>query len=308
MDCLGAQCAQRPGPGDKGVESFYAPLDVVGTAGGPAVGAGYLSTVVNVPDNTSDAPRAQALAHDALGRLLTQTLPNGAVNTTAYAAFETTTKGPEMAPVRRKVDGHGRLIETTRTVSSNGAPVNEIARTTYAPDDQITQVALQGGQVTYQFVYDGLGRLVGADDPDMGVRTLVHDDKNFLTGHTNGAGQSVRFRYDGAGRLLVRGPAKTTVAELGAGWMPGPNDYVFSTMISPRRCLPLGRPFLRLQPWRAASPGHASLAATSPPLVTTPRGSKTSSSGPCAQAVAAAGVAQPGPLPSSTEHSRPRVW
>ena len=64
---------------------------------------------------------------------------------------------------------------------------------------------LQGGQVVHQFSYDTLGRLISADDPDIGPRQLLYDDANQLIQYTNGVGQSIYFGYDAAGRLTRRG-------------------------------------------------------------------------------------------------------
>lgn len=142
---------------------------------------------------------AQTLAYDALDRPTEQVLASGARTTYSYRAFETVRTTDGMAPVTRILDGQDRIRRTTRTV--NG--VEEHVAATYDAAGRLTKMALPhaGGTVEHTYQYDSLGRLLVAQDPDIGVRHLVHDDAGRLSAHTNGAGQTTTYAYDGAGRL-----------------------------------------------------------------------------------------------------------
>ncbi|WP_234069538.1 FG-GAP-like repeat-containing protein, partial [Myxococcus stipitatus] len=139
----------------------------------------------------------QDLTYDALGRLVSQQLPNGGVRSLAYKAFETTRSDTAVAPIITRMDGLGRIRRTERQVGS----VLESVDAAYDAAGRILSLTLQGGAVTHSFTYDSLGRLVAAQDPDVGARVLRYDDQNRLTHHTNGANQTRRYFYDDGGRL-----------------------------------------------------------------------------------------------------------
>ncbi|WP_140787615.1 FG-GAP-like repeat-containing protein [Myxococcus xanthus] len=141
---------------------------------------------------------AQLLAYDALGRLVSQSLPTGAVQTMAYAVLGATHTVQGMAPVHTTKDGLGRIRRTTRQVG----PVLESVDATYDAADRIRTLRLQDGEATHAFTYDTLGRLVFANDPDIGTRTLRYADSGHLTRLTNGAQQAREYFYDDAGRLV----------------------------------------------------------------------------------------------------------
>lgn len=145
----------------------------------------------------------QTLEYDGFDRLVRQTLPTGAKRLTTYKAFETTTTNDDLAPITSSLDGQGRIRHTHRVVSG----VTESVDATYDALGRIVTMRLQNGQpnaLEHSFVYDTLGRLVFATDPDIGDRNLAYDDAGRLIEHTNGAMQTVTFGYDGAGRLVSR--------------------------------------------------------------------------------------------------------
>ncbi|NVJ09684.1 VCBS repeat-containing protein [Myxococcus sp. AM001] len=141
---------------------------------------------------------AQLLAYDALGRLVSQSLPTGAVQTMVYTVLGATYTVQGMAPVHTTKDGLGRIRRTTRQIG----PVLESVDATYDAADRIRTLRLQDGAVTHAFNYDTLGRLVFASDPDIGTRTLRYADSGHLTRLTNGAQQAREYFYDDAGRLV----------------------------------------------------------------------------------------------------------
>jgi RHS repeat-associated protein len=144
----------------------------------------------------------RTVAYDALDRPTLQTIATGGHNTYAYRAFETTLTTDGMAPVVTALDGQDRIVHTQRTI----AGVTESVDASYDAEGRITRMRLPAaaGNVDHSFVYDSLGRLVFASDPDIGNRTLAYDDGDRLISQSNGAGQTTTFRYDGVGRLIAK--------------------------------------------------------------------------------------------------------
>jgi YD repeat-containing protein len=103
-----------------------------------------------------------------------------------------------------------RIVHTER---DPGTGTIESVDATYDAAGRIKAMRLQGGQVVHSFVYDTLGRLTSADDPDIGPRQLFYNDANQLTQYTNGVGQSIYFGYDAAGRLTRRGETQAPAAD-----------------------------------------------------------------------------------------------
>ncbi|OJT20075.1 hypothetical protein BO221_33340 [Archangium sp. Cb G35] len=157
----------------------------------------YWDDAVLPTTRPAQANVGQTLAHDALGRLITQTLPTGVSRTLQYKAFELSRNTQEMAPVISRMDGLGRIMRTQRTVEG----VVESVDAVYDAADRIHLLKLQDGAVTHRYDYDSLGRLVSAQDPDIGPRAMRYTDSGWLTHHTNGANQTRQFFYDDVGRL-----------------------------------------------------------------------------------------------------------
>jgi RHS repeat-associated protein len=167
--------------------------------------------------------RSQRLDYDALGRLRTQTLPNGATKSVAYKAFEQTVTSSELAPVTSRTDGLGRIIHTERKV----AGILERADAAYDQAGRLTRISLQGGKADHEFAYDSLGRLVWAFDPDIGSREMRYDDRNLLVRHRNGAGDVLAFFYDNAARLTARGP-RSDFDNPAATYVASEQDYRYT--------------------------------------------------------------------------------
>ncbi|WP_224362733.1 FG-GAP-like repeat-containing protein [Hyalangium versicolor] len=152
---------------------------------------------VALPTTRPMQATGQTLAYDAQGRLVTQTLPTGVSRTLQYKAFELTRNMPEMASVISRQDGLGRIIRTERSVNGTVESVDAV----YDAADRIHLLKLQGQAVTHRYDYDTLGRLVFAQDPDIGSRSMQYTDSGRLTHHTNGANQTRQYFYDDVGRL-----------------------------------------------------------------------------------------------------------
>jgi RHS repeat-associated protein len=160
--------------------------------------------------------------HDGLGRLVRADLPNGAAKTVAYKAFEQTATDSELAPVRTVTDGLGRVIHTERNVP----PELETADSQYDAAGRLTRVALQRNRAVHTYAYDSLGRLREANDPDIGLREMKYSDLGHLIRQKNGMNQVVGFFFDGAGRLIGRGP-RTDWTSPAESFSPTNRDYVY---------------------------------------------------------------------------------
>ncbi|MCC6624974.1 MAG: hypothetical protein IT385_27250 [Deltaproteobacteria bacterium] len=155
----------------------------------------------------------QTIAYDPLGRAVRQTLPqvprypssgdqSAAERVTSYAPLVVTTTSTELEPVVTAHDGLGRMVRTQRTI---GGVVEEVQAAWDAAGRMVGwAVDPTGANVTHTFVYDTLGRLVFATDPDAGDRWHTWTDANQLATTTNAVDDVIAYGYDVAGRLVER--------------------------------------------------------------------------------------------------------
>jgi RHS repeat-associated protein len=175
---------------------------------------GFTHDAASLPTTPPANLRRQVLRYDAMDRAYQHELPTGARTTTSFRAFEQTVTVDGLAPVTSRFDGQGRIVRTQRTIDACAESVDA----TYDAAGRILSLELQkaGGTgepapcsgatspVAHRFVYDSFGRLVEADDPDIGLRLMTYDDSGHLARHVNGAGQGITLGYDRAGRLTSR--------------------------------------------------------------------------------------------------------
>lgn len=135
--------------------------------------------------------------YDALDRITATRTPTGAERSTAYWAFGQQVTVGGLEPVTTALDGRGRITRTERPVGG----IVESVDAHYDAAGRLRAMRLQDGLVSHEFVYDSLGRMTFATDPDIGDRHLLYDDAGRLLEHTNGAGQTVEYGYDLIGRL-----------------------------------------------------------------------------------------------------------
>ncbi|MCE9573340.1 MAG: FG-GAP-like repeat-containing protein [Deltaproteobacteria bacterium] len=174
---------------------------------------GFTSTGLPVAPPTG--LRRQQVHYDALDRPIEQILPGGARTLTTHRAFEQTVQADGLGPVTSRVDGLGRVTHTERALEDRVESVDA----TYDAAGRILAMELQRPagvtiapcttdpthvRVVHCFTYDSFGRLVEADDPDIGLRQLSYDDGGRLIRHVNGAGQGITLSYDRGGRLIKR--------------------------------------------------------------------------------------------------------
>ncbi len=138
--------------------------------------------------------------YDAYDRRIERTLPTGAVERVAHAAFTVTVTADARAPVTSILDGQGRVVRTERTIGGDLQSVDAV----YDALGQITSLELQRGtpsSVLLSYSYDSLGRLRHASDPDIGDRWVEYDDADRVRTRINGVGEEVTYEYDAAGRV-----------------------------------------------------------------------------------------------------------
>ncbi|MGH3228207.1 MAG: RHS repeat-associated core domain-containing protein, partial [Streptosporangiaceae bacterium] len=157
-------------------------------------------------------------ARDAAGRVTAVTAPDGAVTTLTWTAdgqlagrvFD------DGSSERREYDAEGNLVTYL-------SPSGEQTRYEYGPFDRLTAVTgpdgvrtefgydhglrlitvIRGG-LTWQYDYDGAGRMVAETDFNGAVTRYAYDPAGQLTSRVNAAGQEVSCAHDELGRLVRR--------------------------------------------------------------------------------------------------------
>jgi RHS repeat-associated protein len=174
---------------------------------------GFTHESATLPVAPPASLRRQLLRYDAMDRAYQHELPTGARTTKTFRAFEQSMAVDGLAAVTSRFDGQGRITRTQRTVDGCAESVDA----TYDAAGRILALELQKAAagapapcsgatspVAHRFVYDSFGRLIEADDPDIGLRLMTYDDAGHMTRHVNGAGQGITLGYDFAGRLTSR--------------------------------------------------------------------------------------------------------
>ena len=170
--------------------------------------------VVVVTDEIGNALR---FGHDASGRLLTITAPDGGVNRFAYAGTNLSSKTDPLGRVTRyDYDSANRLVRitdaldgiTTYTFDANDQVLTETnprgAVTAYAyfADGRLkTQTDALGGLI--QYAYDAAGQLITITDPLARLTGYGYDLAGRLIRETDALGGATLYSYDGADNLLT---------------------------------------------------------------------------------------------------------
>jgi RHS repeat-associated protein len=136
-------------------------------------------------------------AYDELSRVVSVTAPGGAVTATNYSGATATVTDPGGKVKKLTRDGVGRV---TTVVEAPGTGDEVTTSYTYNALDSLRTVN-QAGQ-TRTFLYDTLGRLTSADNPETGVVNYNEYDLNGnLTRKTDARGVVTALEYDDLDRL-----------------------------------------------------------------------------------------------------------
>jgi len=173
-------------------------------------------------DYGTAAVHPRIYGYDAIGRLLSEELPDGTAYALSYQPREAivTTTIPMDGMVHRRAwrrDAHGRLAE----VDEYADPQGSAATTAYSydPFGQLAQVddavvndpALCGTNLTCPgqrhvttVLYDELGNRIRLDEPDSGTWLTYPDARGLPTRTTDPRGKEQAYTFDPLGRLTKR--------------------------------------------------------------------------------------------------------
>ncbi len=168
----------------------------------PYVTARYVFTTTQSPYQNPDLTQAQTgTEYDMLSRVTRVSNPDGSAATTQYAGRETTVVDANGHQMRQTVDDLGRMVLVQEFTGTAGSATG-YATTQYTYDilDNLTAVTDTVGNRTLMS-YDGLGRKLTMDDPDMGEWSYVYNPAGSLTQQTDPRGCTTTFAYDDLERL-----------------------------------------------------------------------------------------------------------
>ena len=144
--------------------------------------------------------------YDKLGRVKSETLPNGSLTTTNYDGLaggrireRRHVRTSAFAAARTTVREYDALGRTVRTTDPSGN------RTSfeYTESGKRKKVTAANGSVTTR-TFDLRGRMLTQTDPDRGTQTYRHNALGELASQTNARNQTATFRYDLMGRPVRR--------------------------------------------------------------------------------------------------------
>ena len=179
-------------------------------------GLGRVASVSNPYRSTGD-PTSGVItyAYDNLGRLTTQTQPDGNTISSQYASNCATTTDEAGKKRQSCVDGLGHMISVFEP-DSTGA-LNWETDYSYNALDDLTGVTQKGGAGSSLwrsrgFTYDGLGRMLTAATPEGGTDTYSYVSGSSLCSgvpsnpcsHTDARSVTTTFTYDALNRPLQR--------------------------------------------------------------------------------------------------------
>ena len=147
--------------------------------------------------------------HDAAGRLISTTLPNGVATTRQYddagrqvCLTHTAADDTVLSDYQYQLDGvgnHLQVIETltgtTRVISNTYDPLNRLIESEYSTSEQ------------FEYVYDAVGNrtLVTSTTPLSGtvVTTYTYDAANRLTNRVRSDGRAYTYDWSNRGQMLT---------------------------------------------------------------------------------------------------------
>ncbi len=152
--------------------------------------------------------------YDKLGRVKSETLPNGNLTTTNY-------DGLEGGWIRERRHVQTSALTTARTTVQEHDALGRVVRTTdpagsqtsfrYTESGKQKKVTAANGSVTTRS-FDPRGRMLSETDPDRGTQTYVYNALGERVSQTSARGQTVLLKYDLLGRLVRRSEPEGTTA------------------------------------------------------------------------------------------------
>ncbi|MCP4591906.1 MAG: hypothetical protein GY842_14320, partial [bacterium] len=141
------------------------------------------------------------LAYDAVSRVVEAVNPeteNGSTSaTTEYLPLRTHTVNEENQLKTVVKDGLDRIVE----VEENNQGETYHTRYQYDVLGNLSRITDAQNNVK-RMQYDGLGRKIWMNDPDMGIKTYQYDPSGNLVETVDAKNQVVRYTYDGVNRRL----------------------------------------------------------------------------------------------------------
>ena len=144
--------------------------------------------------------------YDKLGRVKSETLPNGSLTTTNYDGLV----GGQIRERRHvRMSAGATARTTTREYDALGRtvrmmdPSGNLTNFEYTESGEQKKVTAANSSVTTR-TFDLRGRLLLETDPDRGTQTYAYNALGELVSQTNARGQTVLLKYDLLGRLVHR--------------------------------------------------------------------------------------------------------
>jgi RHS repeat-associated protein len=147
-------------------------------------------------------PQYTTFTYDTLGRVVTQTKPDGSVSQSAYHGL-TVTETNALGQTRTVTkNSQGKVVSVTDALNNT---------MTYAYDavGNLVQTTDAAGNVVTAS-YDLRGRKVASSDPDLGNWSYVYNTLGLLVSQTDAKSQIATLTYDQLDRLVQRAEADMT--------------------------------------------------------------------------------------------------
>lgn len=138
--------------------------------------------------------------YDPLGRVIKVTNIDGSSVTSSYYGYAKTITNESGVKKIFENDAYGNLIKTTEFNDSNNTPYSNIQYEYNVALNSLLKTTDQKGNTT-TMTYDGFGRKIAMNDPDLGRWKYKYDLNGNLIEQTDNKNQTMKFEYDALNRL-----------------------------------------------------------------------------------------------------------